>query len=169
MTDDLRAWPDYILDYAPLNDDYAVELPAPFARTDFEEGLARQEKIFTNAPTTFACTWPMTPTQYEIWLGWLHNTGGIYGWFSAPMFRGDAYEAMKCRIVKGSLTSKRSGGEWIVICKVETADYAPYDATTVAAAMLTYGADESLAEIVAMLQAATEDLIAFSEGAEAAS
>jgi hypothetical protein len=146
--------PDGIIPTEPLNDSYAVTLPNAYLRGDFEQGLARQVRKFRNAPARFAVTWPMTPAQYEIFLGWLEDgAGGLGEFFDVMVFRGDDYERMSVRLVLPIADVKRSGGDWLFTGILETMSYAPRDGVTTAAAIMTYGTDESLEDIVADLYA----------------
>ena len=132
--------PAGIIPTEPLNEQYAVTLPNPYLRGDYEQGLPRQVRKFRNAPTKFAVTWPLNPAQYEILLGWLEDAaGGLGGWFDVPVFRGECYERMSVRFVMPLPDPKRQGGEWMFSGVLETMSYKVRDAWATLAAMIAYG------------------------------
>lgn len=164
MSDLAPLFPEGLIDFEPLENSVKPVLASPYARSDFQQGMARQERIFRNGVSSFPGTWPMNDVQYEMWLGYLEATGGIYGWHTHPVCCPGGYKTMKVRIVSGSLQAPLDGNEWEVSCTLETMDYRPLDPTLTAAAMLTYGGTLSLAEVVDLVEAAMADLAEAARG-----
>jgi len=151
----LPAWPAFAIDYHPLNEDYAVQLPDLVNRTDFEQGLSRQRQIFTSGPVIYQVTWPMTPAQMNIFEGWRKNAlGGGNCWFLIPVFWPDTYVTRQARFVKNSIQIKRQGGEWIVSAQIELAELPTLSDTDTAVAMLTYGTSQTVDQLVTALHTA---------------
>ncbi|MGA7673552.1 MAG: hypothetical protein WCA78_00725 [Rhizomicrobium sp.] len=119
----LPAWPAYAIDPFPLNDNFGHTFSDKLAREPFEQGAARQRRINRSAFAGIPMTWAMTPVQYEIfrtWLEFLDKAGA--DWFTMDVFRDDDYENTQVRFVKGSISPKRQGGEWIVNANIELND-----------------------------------------------
>jgi hypothetical protein len=146
-------WPDYIVDPPPLNETYKATLPDLVERTDFEQGLARQQQIYASGPTTFMMAWPMTPAQYRLFLGWKFNALKGDGWFNLPVFDTDDAHSRVIRFVKGPIEVGREGGEWMFAAQVETMENIWPDAVETASGMLTWNSDLSLEEVVDLFHA----------------
>ena len=121
-------WPQDYFPAEPLNSDYAIQIPDTGVRSDFDFGDVEQSKPFANGPATFTVTWPFSNYRYKLFRAWLNwRLGEGERWFTVPIFRGDDYETLQARFVKGSLTASREGDDWIVKAKLETADLPPAD------------------------------------------
>ncbi|HWB96056.1 MAG TPA: hypothetical protein VG672_05125 [Bryobacteraceae bacterium] len=116
----LPAWPEFAIPFAPLNDPFAQTPGDSLLRSDFEQGMARQRRVFRSKTTTFDLQWAMTPEQYAVWKGFRGLVAG--GQFTVPVFADADYVTVTAQFVAGSIKATRSGGEWIVAAQVETQD-----------------------------------------------
>lgn len=138
-------WPAYALAPPPLNESYKLTLPDTVIRTDFEQGLARQRRVFSNGPTGITLTWPMTSKEFKFFLAWKQwALAAGEGWFTLPVFYGDDYHVTVVRFVKGPLEPTRSGGEWMTTAQLETMDSIYPTMTETASMMLTWDTELSL-------------------------
>jgi hypothetical protein len=142
----LPAWPDWVIDFEPLNDPLEMDPPDDvILRSDFEQGMARQRRIFRNGVTTFNLQWALSADQHAVFIGFMRVVRG--GKFTVPVFVSNAYVTVTAQFVAKSLKSTRSGGEWIVAAQVETADVLEPGDTDYASLLLTYGSDQSVEEL----------------------
>ena len=73
MTDYILDFPDFLLPPQPLNDNYAQVLPSRVARTEMEQGLARQRRKVRSGPTQLLITLSFTPDQYRLFTGFFQQ------------------------------------------------------------------------------------------------
>lgn len=136
------AWPDFIVDPFPLNDNYEQDAPDAVLRSDFEQGEARQRNIFRNAPTVFTLQWAMSPEQYQIFKGFLTAVNG--GKFTIPVFSDTGYVTVTAQFVKGSIKTTRDGNDFIVAAQLETMDSLSLGPTDYGYALFIFGSDDSV-------------------------
>jgi hypothetical protein len=132
-------WPDYALDPPPFNDDLAETFPNLVIRTDWEQGAARQRRVFASGPSTFSTTWFWTPDEYVFFKGWFNGViASGEGWFNLSVFDGNAYNTRLVRFVLGPVKVGRDGGEWKFSGTIETMDNTSPTQTDWAVSALTW-------------------------------
>jgi hypothetical protein len=151
-TDLLPAWPSYAFDHEPLNEGWRLDLPDGTLRSDFEQGPARQRQVFRNAPTTIYGQWAMTPAEFKMFKAFQNIVGG--GQFTAPIFVDENYVEARISFKKGTVTTQRSGGEWIVTAQAETMDKLIDSEAEYVVNLLTFGTDEDVATLLGIFHQA---------------
>lgn len=115
-------WPA-ALPQAPQNNDMAVQLPDGLVRSDFEQGLIEQRRVFSAAPALYTQSWILSDAEYDLFRAWRkYRIKGGDAWFACPIFRDLAYVNLWVRIVAGSLSARRDGADWRLTAQLEMAD-----------------------------------------------
>ena len=95
---ELPTWPATLPD--PRANGYGVQPVTPYARTDMDNGRARQRRRFTNVPSHVSVTWRFTHSQYALFEGFL-----AYGinlgtdWFAVGLLNGMGVNQVQARFM----------------------------------------------------------------------
>jgi hypothetical protein len=96
---DLPPWPATLPD--PRASGYGIQPVTPYARTDMDNGAARQRRRFTSLPSHVSVTWRFTHTQHAIFEGFLAyeiNLGT--DWFAVGLLNGMGVNQVRARFME---------------------------------------------------------------------
>lgn len=132
----IQTWPAG-LNPRPMRDGYGYTPHDPLARTDMDQGPARQRLVYPNSPVTPDLTWPFSEDEYEVFRKWYHeDLGDGASWFWMQVFL-PRQQLGLCRFAE-PIKPRLNKIEWWVTAKIEirNAEYIDADAYYLAG---TYG------------------------------
>jgi hypothetical protein len=93
---DLPTWPVTLPD--PRASGYGIQPVTPYARTDMDNGAARQRRRFTSVPSYVSVTWRFTHSEHALFEGFLAyeiNLGT--DWFAVGLLNGMGVNQVQAR------------------------------------------------------------------------
>lgn len=145
----LPSWPPG-LNSRPVRDGYKFSPHDPLARTDMDQGPARQRLVYPNSPATLDIAWPFTADEFEVFRAWHHeDLSDGAAWFWMQVWIGGRQQLGLCQFVGGDYEPVLSGLVWTVSAKlhVRNVEYLSADARWFAG---TYGPATALAIAAAL-------------------
>lgn len=107
-----------------LREGNSTKPKATFERTEMENGIARQRRIFKSTPTIISVQWKFTTDEYEQFANFIDDDleGGVY-WFNVPLRGRFGVKDYKARLVNDPPYEASFGnGRWSVSTTLETLD-----------------------------------------------
>lgn len=114
----MATWPTTLP--APTVDGYGITPQASFARTDMDQGPARQRRRFTTAPTHYSVQWVLTEPQLGTLESWCRDQAADgAAWFSISLRNGQGLQVVEARFIEPWKASKLGGMHYQVSATLE--------------------------------------------------
>lgn len=96
---DLPVWPAVLP--APSPDGYSITPVSAFARTDMDNGTARQRRRFTRTPSYISVSWTLTQEQFAVFEGFITYEIGLgANWFQTRLLNGLGMNPVQARFME---------------------------------------------------------------------
>ncbi len=114
----MATWPTTLP--SPMVDGYGIAPQASFARTDMDQGPARQRRRFTTAPTHYSAQWMLTEPQLATLESWYRDqVDDGAAWFSINLRNGQGLQTVEARFMEPWKSSKLGGRHYQVSATLE--------------------------------------------------
>ena len=114
----MATWPTTLP--APTVDGYGIAPQPTFARTDMDQGPARQRRRFTTGPTQYSVQWVLTEAQLATLESWYRDQAADgAAWFFISLRNGQGLQVVEARFPEPWKASKLGSRHYQVSATLE--------------------------------------------------